>query len=99
MSSTTDTSMTNTNTGRSEPWEEALLVGPPGAAPGSAAGSAIRLVDEQWLDGLLDRVDADGLALTGPGGFLPELVKAVLERGLQTELTEHLGYEKGDPAG
>jgi putative transposase len=27
------------------------------------------------------------------------LIKAVLERGLQTELTEHVGYEKGDPAG
>jgi len=27
------------------------------------------------------------------------MIKAVLERGLQTELTEHLGYEKGDPAG
>jgi putative transposase len=29
----------------------------------------------------------------------PRLVKAVLERGLQAELTDHLGYEKGDPAG
>ncbi len=27
------------------------------------------------------------------------MIKAVLERGLQTELTGHLGYEKGDPAG
>jgi putative transposase len=27
------------------------------------------------------------------------LVKAVLERGLQAELTDHLGYEKGDPVG
>jgi putative transposase len=27
------------------------------------------------------------------------MVKAVLERGLAAELTEHLGYEKGDPAG
>lgn len=39
------------------------------------------------------------LALTGEGGFLPEMVKAALERGLATELTGHLGYEKGDPAG
>jgi putative transposase len=44
-------------------------------------------------------VDAEGLALTGPGGFLPELVKVVLERGLDAELTGHLGYERGDPAG
>ena len=47
----------------------------------------------------MDRVDAGGLALTGDGGFLPEIIKAVLERGLAAELTGHLGYEKGDPAG
>jgi putative transposase len=45
------------------------------------------------------QVDREGLRLTGSGGFLPELIKAVLERGLATEQTEHLGYEKGDPAG
>jgi putative transposase len=39
------------------------------------------------------------VALTGPGGFLPELVKAVLERGLEAEMAAHLGYERGDPAG
>ncbi|MBM2620399.1 transposase [Actinoplanes sp. LDG1-06] len=37
--------------------------------------------------------------MTGDGGVLPELVKAVLERGLAAELTGHLGCEKGDPAG
>ena len=37
--------------------------------------------------------------MTGDGGYLPEMIKAVLERGLATELTGHLGYEKGDPAG
>ena len=31
--------------------------------------------------------------------LLPALIKAVLERGLQAELADHLGYEKGDPAG
>ena len=51
------------------------------------------------LDEVMDRVDAGGLTLTGEGGFLPEMIKAVLERGLATELTEHLGYERGDPAG
>jgi putative transposase len=57
------------------------------------------MVDAGLLDHLMSKVDADGLALTGAGGLLPELVKAVLERGLQAELTGHLGYEKGDPAG
>jgi putative transposase len=61
--------------------------------------SADELIDQQWLDGLLERVDEQGLQLTGEGGFLPALVKAVLERGLQAELSDHLGYEKGDPAG
>ena len=28
---------------------------------------------------------------------MPGLIKAALERGLQAELTEHLGYDKGDP--
>ena len=57
------------------------------------------MVDAGLLDHLMSRVDDGGLALTGEGGLLPELVKAVFERGLQAELTGHLGYEKGDPAG
>jgi len=37
--------------------------------------------------------------LTGNNGFFKELKKALLERALGAELTHHLGYEKGDPAG
>ena len=55
------------------------------------------LFSDELLDELMARVDWDGLALTGQGGFLPELVKAVLERGMDAELTDHLGYERGDP--
>ena len=44
---------------------------------------------------MIDKADANGVRLTGAGGFLPELVKAVLERGLAAELTDHLGYERG----
>jgi putative transposase len=66
---------------------------------GSAGGVVNDMLDAGLLDELMDRVDAGGLALTGQGGFLPEMIKAVLERGLQAELTDHLGYEKGDPAG
>ena len=57
------------------------------------------MIEAGLLDRLMARVDGDGLALTGEGGFLPEMIKAVLERGLQAELSDHLGYEKGDPAG
>ena len=31
--------------------------------------------------------------------LIPEMIKAVLERGMQAELTDHLGYEEGAPAG
>jgi len=47
------------------------------------------------LDGLFAQIDAGQVELTGDGGFVPALVKAALERGLQAELTSHLGYEKG----
>jgi putative transposase len=65
----------------------------------SARQAVNEMVDAGLLDHLMSKVDDGGLALTGEGGLLPELVKAVLERGLQAELTDHLGYEKGDPAG
>ena len=65
------------------------------------AARALRreLFTDEVIDELLGRVEDGGLALTGPGGFLPELVKSVLERGMAVELTDHLGYDKGDPAG
>jgi len=57
------------------------------------------MIDAGLLDEVMSKVDAGGLALTGEGGLLPEMIKAVLERGLQAELSDHLGYDKGDPAG
>lgn len=65
--------------------------------------SGAQLVDqlraEGKLDALFEQIDAGQVALTGDGGFVPALVKAALERGLQAELTGHLGYAKHDPAG
>ena len=65
------------------------------------AARAVRkeLFSDELLDQLMSRVDQDGVSLTGKGGFLPELVKAVLERGMDAELTSHLGYERGDRGG
>src|SRR5215471_7393297 len=37
--------------------------------------------------------------LTGENGLFKQLKKALIERALGAELTEHLGYEKGDSAG
>jgi putative transposase len=67
--------------------------------PGSAREAVDRLVRAGFIDDLMSQVDQGGIQLTGEGGFLPELVKRVLEAGLQTELTDHLGYEKHDRAG
>jgi putative transposase len=57
------------------------------------------LFDDELVDQLLAAADERGVALTGAGGFLPEMIKTVLERGMSAELTDHLGYDKHDPAG
>jgi putative transposase len=37
--------------------------------------------------------------LTGEGGVLRQLTKRLLESALEGEITDHLGYDKHDPAG
>jgi transposase-like protein len=57
------------------------------------------LVDQELADQLLARAQAEGAELLGPDGLLSQVTKAVLERALAEEMTEHLGYEKHDRAG
>ncbi len=57
---------------------------------------AERLAASGALDEVFAQLDA-GQPLTGDQGVLGAMLKAALERGLDTELTEHLGYERGDP--
>ena len=40
-----------------------------------------------------------GAALTGPDGLLKALTKTVIETALDEEMTDHLGYDRHDPAG
>lgn len=47
----------------------------------------------------MERAHSEGADLLGPDGLLSQVTKAVLERALAEELSDHLGYEKGDPAG
>jgi putative transposase len=68
-------------------------------APGSARDLRRALVSDALIDEVIAQAGDQGITLTGEGGLLPELVKAVLERGLSVELDDHLGYAKGDPAG
>ncbi|MCH6469158.1 IS256 family transposase [Sinomonas sp. 5-5] len=63
----------------------------------STAEVAADLEASGALDALFARIDSGEVQLTGDGGLLPGLLKAALERGLQAEMSSHLGYEKGDP--
>jgi transposase-like protein len=55
--------------------------------------------DEQLIAMLVDRARSQGMQLTGAGGLLQQLTKRVLESALEGEITDHLGYDKHDPAG
>jgi transposase-like protein len=55
--------------------------------------------DVDLAEQLLSQAGASGRALVGPGGLLTELTQRVLERALDTEMTDHLGYEIGDKVG
>jgi len=51
---------------------------------------------------LIDKLLADYKKpedIIGENGLLKQLTKALLERAMQAEMTDHLGYEKHDPAG
>ena len=48
---------------------------------------------------LVEQARAAGLQMTGEGGLLQQLTKRVIEAALDGEITDHLGYDKDDPAG
>ncbi|MGO2171121.1 MAG: IS256 family transposase [Micrococcaceae bacterium] len=56
---------------------------------------ADRLKSSGALDEIFAKIDA-GEALTGEQGLIGGMLKAALERGLDAELTEHVGYDRGD---
>src|SRR5215470_2816078 len=55
-------------------------------------------IDKKLIDQLLTDYKKPE-DIIGENGLLKQLTKAVLERALEAEMTEHLGYEKHDPAG
>jgi putative transposase len=58
---------------------------------------AERLKASGALDAIFAEIDAGSTPLTGDDGLLKGMLKAALERGLEVELTDHVGYERGDP--
>jgi putative transposase len=55
-------------------------------------------IKDELLDQLMKGLDKPE-DLLGDKGLLQELKKALIEKVLGAELTHHLGYERGDPAG
>ena len=65
----------------------------------AVGGVADDAVDGRLIDELVGRARAQGLDLVGEGGLLQQLTKRILESALEGEITDHLGYDKHDPAG
>ncbi len=53
----------------------------------SAAAVSAKAVDDQLIDELVSRAQAEGLQLTGEGGLLQQLTKRLLESALEGEIT------------
>jgi len=53
---------------------------------------------EELIDALLKEVDSPE-ELLGKDGLINQLTKSLVERALEGELTDHLGYPKNAPAG
>lgn len=64
-----------------------------------AARRLAAVLSDEAIDNLLADAESSGTPVDGVGGLLNRLTSRVLERALETEMTDHLGYEAGDPAG
>jgi putative transposase len=65
----------------------------------AAAERVARSLDPARIDALLADAEASGIGIDGPNGLISQMIKAVLERGLEVEMADHLGYDRGDRAG
>jgi transposase-like protein len=58
--------------------------------------------EKDLIDRLLDNIDFRGLTqdeVAGQGGLIKQLTGRILQKALEAETTEHLGYEKNSNAG
>jgi transposase-like protein len=61
-----------------------------------------RTKEKDIIDQLLDNIDFRGLTqdeVVGQDGLIKQLTGRILQRALEAEMTEHLGYEKNSNAG
>lgn len=68
-------------------------------APAAVPVEVSPAVEQQLIDQLVDQAQANGLRLAGEGGLLAQLTKRLIESALDGEMTDHVGYERHDPAG
>lgn len=68
-----------------------------GAEHATAALVPVEEAKQELARELLQRAQDQGLELVGPDGLLTQLAGEVLQTALEVELTDHLGYERGQP--
>jgi putative transposase len=64
-----------------------------------SADRQVSALSPDLIEALVDKARASGGPVDGVNELLNQLTKAVLERALAEEMTDHLGYDHGDPAG
>src|SRR5436309_4275805 len=96
--------MSTTSKSQTELKEDAVVAGglrgepggrgeqPAGDAPFELPGEVRDLLSDEVIDQLLAGARSEE-EIVGPGGVLAQLTKRLVERALQAELTEHLGYQ------
>jgi putative transposase len=66
----------------------------------SAAKRLADAVSDEAVDRMIADAKETGISLLeGPDGLVGQLTARIIERALGAEMDDHLGYEKGDPAG
>lgn len=53
----------------------------------------------EWAERLVAQAREDGVALTGEGGLLTDMMRHVLQTGLEVEMADHLGYGPHERSG
>lgn len=65
----------------------------------AALGSMDVVKESGAFDELMGFIDRGEIQLDGKDGFIQQIIRAGLERGLKSELSSHLGYEQGESHG
>nr|WP_308209986.1 transposase [Actinomadura madurae] len=53
-------------------------------------------LDVQLAAELIEKAKAEGVSLVGPDGLLAGVTRTVLQAALEAEMTDHLGYDRGE---